>query len=315
VVVGFGAFGWGDTVFNVEGSKLREFSRDIDMRPGINLITRVTGSLDTLKGIVTWEFRSLNPTNLFLEEDPFIGFLPPNKKSPEGEGFVSFSVGLKKELVTNSVITNQAEIIFDQNKPIITNQYTNKLDTDLPESRIYPLEAAIDSRFPLAWTGSDKGSGVAGYTIFVLENDTLLYPWKTRTTNLMEDFEGKVGSRYKFYSIATDNVKKKKKTPDSYDAQTTVTVDVEQFEKEKASLNIWPNPAKDYLNVTFKNAPCGMYVVEIINTSGLALHSRLYSDVELFNGLSINTEELSSGQYILRVVFGNKTETRKIVIQ
>lgn len=312
---GFGSFGWGDTVFNVSGSKLREFSLDIDMRPSINLITRVSGSLDSINGIVSWEFRSLNPTTLYLEEDPYVGFLPPNKKSPEGEGFVSFSVGLKKELATNSVITNRAEIIFDQNKPIITNQYSNKLDTDLPESRIYPLDATIDSRFPLAWTGSDKGSGVAGYTIFVLENDTLLYQWKTLSTKLTDDFEGKVGSRYKFYSIATDNVSLVEKTPGSYDAQTTVTVDVEQFEKEKSSLNIWPNPAKDFLNVTFKNAPCGMYVVEIINTSGLAVHSRLYSDVDLFNGLRINTEEISSGQYILRVVFGNKSETRKIMIQ
>lgn len=312
---GFGSFGWGDTVFNVSGSKLREFSRDIDMRPGINLITRVSGSLDTIKGIVSWEFLSLNPTTLYLEEDPFVGFLPPNKKSPEGEGFVSFSVGLKKELGTNSVIKNRAEIIFDQNKPIITNQYINKLDTDLPESRIYALDATTDSRFPLAWTGSDKGSGVAGYNIFVLENDTLLYIWKANTTVLMDDFEGKVGSNYKFYSIATDNVSLVENTPDSYDAQTTVTVDVELFEKEKVNLDVWPNPVNDKLNIAFKGAPCGMYVVELINSGGVAVHSRLYSDSDFNHGVEIDASDFPSGNYLLRVVFGNKSETRKIMIQ
>jgi PKD repeat protein len=312
---GFGSFGWGDTIFNVSGSKLREFSRDIDMRPAIDLITRVSGSLDTIKGIVTWEFRSLNPTTLYLEEDPFIGFLPPNSNSPEGEGFVSFSVGLKKELTTNAIIKNRAEIIFDQNEPIITNQYSNKLDTDLPESHIYPLDATTDSRFPIAWTGSDKGSGVAGYTIYVLENDTLLYAWKTKTTTVMDDFEGNVGSRYKFYSVATDNVSLIEKTPDSFDTQTLVTVDVEQFKKDKGNLQVWPNPANDKLNLVFKGAPCGMYVVELMNSGGVAVHSRLYSDSDFYHGVIIDVSEFPSGYYLLRVIFGNKSETRKIMIQ
>jgi PKD repeat protein len=312
---GFGSFGWGDTVFNISGNKLREFSRDIDMRPELELITRVSGSLDTITGIVTWEFHSLNPANLFPEEDPFIGFLPPNKKSPEGEGFVSFSVGLKKELTTHAKIMNKASIVFDQNKPILTNEFVNTLDLDKPESRIYPLDANTGSNFQLAWTGSDKGSGVAGYTIFVLENDTLLYPWKTKTSTLMENFEGKVGSRYKFYSIATDNVSLVEQTPDSYDTQTLVTVDVEQFEKEKINLQVWPNPVKDKLSVVFKGAPCGMYVVELVSTAGVAVHSNLYSDIEFSKGIEIDASGFTPGHYLLRVVFGNKSETRKILIQ
>jgi PKD repeat protein len=313
---GFSSFGWGDTILNSLGNKLKEFSMDVDLRPGINLITRVSGKLDTLTGIVKWEFLSLNPETMNLEEDPFIGFLPPNVSSPEGEGFVSFSVGLKKELGTNAEIRNKASIVFDANKPIITNEYLNTLDLDVPESRVYQLKETLENHFLLEWTGSDKGSGVQYYSIYVLENDTLLYPWLINTTALSAPFEkGEIGSNYKFYSIATDNVSLIENTPDDYDAATTITVDVEEFNRVKEKLSVWPNPVKENLQVSLKNAPCGVYVVELISTSGSAIHSRLYNEMELQNGVNINVTDCAPGQYVLRIVFGNKTETRKIVVQ
>jgi len=251
-----------------------------------------------------------------LEEDPFIGFLPPNNSSPQGEGFVSFSVGLKKELATNAEIRNKASIVFDTNKPIITNDYLNTLDLDAPQSHVFPLKETLENHFLLEWTGSDIGSGVQHYTIYVLENDTLLYPWIRNTTALSAPFEvGETGSTYKFYSIATDNVSLIENTPNDYDATTTITVDVEEFDGAKENLTVWPNPVKDNLKVSLGNAPCGMYVVELISTNGSVKHSQLYSDMELQNGININVANCTPGQYILRVVFGNRNETRKIVVQ
>jgi hypothetical protein len=288
---------------------------DIDLRPEINLITRVSAKLDTLTGIIRWEFLSLNTSTLDLEEDPDLGFLPPNNKSPEGEGFVSFTVGLKKELKTNAEIRNKASIVFDTNEPIITNEYLNILDLDEPESSVYPLGETTDSRFPVSWTGTDKGSGIQGYSIYVLENDTLLKSWRINTNETSAIFEGEVGSNYKFFSLAIDNVNLSEINTGRYDASTTITVDVEEFDLMKDKLTVWPNPVKDNLNVTFNNAPCGMYVVELISTSGLVVHSRLYSDIMLQNGLNISVADCAPGQYVLRIVFGNRTETRKIVVQ
>ena len=124
-----------------------------------------------------------------------------------------------------------------------------------------------------------------------------------------------MGSTYKFYSIATDNVSLLENSPADYDATTTITVDVEEFERAKENLAVWPNPVKDNLKVSFSNAPCGMYVVELVGTNGSVKHSRLYGDLELQNGVNINVADCTPGQYVLRVVFGNKTETRKIVVQ
>ena len=314
-VFGFGAFGWGDTIFSPPGNKLKEFSMDIDLRPELDLITRVSGKMDTLTGVVKWEFLSLNPETMNLEEDPFIGFLPPNVTSPQGEGFVSFSVGLKEELGTNDEIRNQASIVFDANEPIITNEYLNTLDLDVPQSQVYPLEATINRDFQVDWAGADVGSGVGSYTIYVLENDTLLYPWLANTTEITAQFSGQVGSTYKFYSLATDNVGHREEAPNDYDAQTTVVVNLEEFERVKEELMVWPNPVKDNLQVSLINAPCGVYVVELVNITGSVKHSQLYEDRQLQNGISVNISDCPSGQYVLRVVFGNKTKTRKVVVQ
>ena len=51
--------------------------------------------------------------------DPSIGFLPPNNGST-GQGFVSFTVRVKQGVETLTRIDAEADIIFDQNEPIVT---------------------------------------------------------------------------------------------------------------------------------------------------------------------------------------------------
>ncbi len=312
---GFGAFGWGDTIFNPVGNSLKEFSMDIDMRPGINLITRVSGKVDTTSGVATWEFISLNPETMNLEEDPFTGFLPPNVTSPEGEGFVSFTVGLKSDLGTNDEIKNKAKIVFDANEPIFTNEYLNTLDLEAPESQVFSLEGNTGNRFTVSWTGSDNGSGIRDYSVYVMENDTNLYEWQSRTPETSAFFEGEVGSTYKFYSIATDNVNHVEAEPGQYDTQTTVLVDAKGFELIKEELTVFPNPADDIIRISLNNAPCGMYAVEMVGANGSLYHSQLYDDFEMQEGIAIDVEKYDPGPYVLRVIYGNKTVSRKLMIQ
>jgi PKD repeat protein len=312
---GFTSFGWGDTVIAMQGKQLKEFSRDIDLRPALPLITRVSGKLDTISGIIRWEFLSLNPGTMDIEEDPFIGFLPPNNTNHAGEGFVSFYVGVREELKTNDVLKNRASIVFDANEPILTNEYINTLDTDLPFSRVNSLEATTKDYFTVSWSGTDKGSGVGAYTIYVLENNTLLMPWKWRTKETSAVFVGAVGSNYRFYSIATDNVSLYEDDPDGFDAFTTVTVDVEAFEMLKQELKVYPNPASERVTVLFPNAPCGAYVVEMRSVTGQVIVSELHDDYTLANGLNLNVRGLRPGQYFLQIIYGNKRESRTILIK
>lgn len=312
---GFGAFGWGDSIFSPLGNQLSEFSMDIDMRPQMNLITRVSAKFDAATGIIRWEFLSLNPETMALEDDPFIGFLPPNVSSPEGEGFVSYSVGTKNEMANKAEIRNQANIVFDANKPIVTNEYLNTLDLIAPESRVLQLDETISGTFEVSWAGSDQGSGVKHYTIYVMENDTAMYAWMQNTTKTSAEFLGEIGSTYKFYSIATDNVGHEENAPADYDARTTIVVGAEDFEWAKQELTVWPNPVSDKLQIKLENAPCGTYRVELIALNGTVSKSFECEDMDLKSGIDINVSECKPGQYILRVALGNQLETRKITVQ
>jgi hypothetical protein len=248
------------------------------------------------------------------EDDPFSGFLPPNNSNGAGEGFVSFSVGLKPGLKTASKIKNRASIVFDANQPILTNEYVNTLDTDFPLSSVLPLESTTDSRFPVIWSGNDIGSGIAGYSVFVLENDTLLKPWILNTTLTTSEFEGQVGSKYRFYSLATDNVSLTEKES-GYDAQTTVTVHSEEFDLIKEELQVYPNPAVEKLVVRLRNAPCGMYVVELTRIDGYVHHSELYPDMMVQQGITLDLTGCSPGSYVVRVVYGDRNIARKVLIR
>ena len=311
----FGAFGWSDTIITPPGNDLNKFSMDIDLRPNMQLITRVSGKLDTIKGIIQWEFLSLNPETMEYEEDPFIGFLPPNKTSPEGEGFVSFSVGLKKELKTDDEIRNKASIVFDANDPIITNEYVNTIDEEVPQSRVLPLEATNKNNFKVEWLGSDLGSGIKDYTIYVLEDDTIHYPWLVQTTETSAYFNGEVGHRYKFYSIAADHVGFTESSPAQYDAQTSIIVGNEELENTKGKLLVWPNPAKENIVVYLNNAPSGRYQIDLFNAFGLRLCSSIHNETQLMRGIEMNVSKYPAGQYLIKMTSGNKIETKKVIIK
>ena len=52
-------------------------------------------------------------------DDPRTGFLPPNNGTT-GQGYVTFTVRLKKNLPSLTRIDAKASIYFDKNEPIVT---------------------------------------------------------------------------------------------------------------------------------------------------------------------------------------------------
>ncbi len=311
---GFGSFGFGDTIISLSGTGLTSYSVDIDLRPDIPVIARASGTLDETTGIITWEFYSLDPSTMMPVEDPFIGFLPPNISPPEGEGFVSYHVGLKQNLTTNTEIKNQAVIIFDANEPIVTNEYKNVLDIDVPESHVSALSPEMDQvTFTVSWTGNDVGSGINTYSVWVLVNDTLLTPWKVDETGTSAQFTGKTGYNYKFYSIARDNVSWIEDAPYNYDAETTV-VGITEVDDTDAWLLVFPNPAKGKINLRMKRTSGQVYEVEMQDVVGKVIYHQSFRADHLSKGISIDLNTCHSGTYILRVTSEDKSYMRKIVV-
>ena len=183
---------------------LREFSTDVDLRPANNLLARVSASLNPASGLITWRFRSIDPATGLPTTDPLAGFLPPNRTAAEGEGRVLFALKARNQLAMGTEIRNKASIIFDANSAIVTPEWLNTLDNAKPGSQVLALGAQSAATFQVKWSGTDQGSGIRDYTIFVSDNAGAYTAWQSQTTATQADYSGTAGHTYAFYSIARD---------------------------------------------------------------------------------------------------------------
>ena len=194
----------------------------VDLRPDNNLIVRVQAGLDNATGLVTWRFQSIDPLTGELTADPIAGFLPPNVNAPEGDGGVTFSVR-PKDNSTEVTVDNKARIIFDANDPIDTNTWHNQLDFNSPQSRVTALPATSESKsVDVSWSGTDVGSGIATYSVFVSKNGGAFESWLSDVTQTSAKYFGESGQTYAFYSVAKDNAGNVEAAPITPDAQTYI---------------------------------------------------------------------------------------------
>ncbi len=127
-----GAVKVGDTLIQLPGD-LKTYTGYVDFRKrGRDYILEIKAGLDMNTGIATWVFTTLDPETMVLTTDPYAGFLPPNETSPEGQGSIFFDIKLKEHLPHGTTIKNRAYIYFDINAPIITNTWSNYIDTVQP---------------------------------------------------------------------------------------------------------------------------------------------------------------------------------------
>ena len=174
-------FSLGPLSFNsatlVPASGIQQFNGGIDLRPQQNLVVTINAILNKATGLLTWLFASIDPDTGQLTERPDAGFLPPNVNPPQGQGSVAFTVEAKQGLASGTIVCNQAGIVFDVNAPIATPQWCNTIDSLPPASQVAPLPATQSwLSFPVQWSGSDAGSGIADDTIFVSKDGTKPMP-------------------------------------------------------------------------------------------------------------------------------------------
>jgi hypothetical protein len=197
-----------------------------DLRPEQDLLVRVEASLDRTSGLLTWRFTSLDPATGLPPQDPLRGFLPPNVTPPEGSGSVIFTVQPHASLPTGTEIRNRARITFDFNPPIETQQWLNTLDDASPTSQVHQLTATqTATAFTVAWSGSDEGAGIEGFSVFVSEDSDTFTPWLLDTPLTSATFSGSPGKSYTFYSIARDFTGHREAAPIVADAMTQIPPD------------------------------------------------------------------------------------------
>ncbi|MES2763421.1 MAG: T9SS type A sorting domain-containing protein [Bacteroidota bacterium] len=79
-----------------------------------------------------------------------------------------------------------------------------------------------------------------------------------------------------------------------------------------ATFTIFPNPAKDFINVKLNNQNKNECKIEIINSIGQITETlSLGNDPEISNNISISN--LSSGIYFIKTTLGDKSSVRKLI--
>ncbi len=219
----FGNIAFGNTVVSVP-SGLTSYSAQVDLTATLGIDVDITASFNTLTGLATWTFTSIDPATKDVPADPLAGFLPPDQANGEGLGFVDYTIQPMANVVTGNTIGAQATVVFDQNAPISTVQIINTIDNGLPTSHVDPLPATAPPSFTVAWSGADDpgGSGVASYSVYVSDDGGSYTAFQTATTATSAVFTGQVGHTYGFYSVATDQVGNVQETPTAAQATTTV---------------------------------------------------------------------------------------------
>lgn len=230
--------GWGDQLVVVPANT-GHFETNVPVSYlGTNFEVQIEAGLRAASGQAYAIFRSIDPTT-GLPPAVNIGFLPPENGTGRGMGHVSYTIRARTNLVTGTQIRNVAQISFDNQPPIATNQRDphnpaagtdpakeclNTIDVVAPTSQVLPLgDTNRQTQFLVQWTGQDDagGSGVATYDVLVSDNGGPWVLW-TNTAATSAVYRGLDNRAYAFYSVARDQAGLVETAPALADAVTRV---------------------------------------------------------------------------------------------
>jgi len=230
-----GDFGFGEFYFDVPDGR-SWYAQRLDLTETLGILLDVSAGVDVVTGQAFWQFTSIDPATGMIPDDPARGFLPPNMTSPEGQGFVTYTVTPRTDALSGSVIDSAATIVFDTNEPMDTPPIFNTLDAEAPETVVNPLDPQQSvASFPVTWAGADRpgGSALRGYTIYVSTDGGPAEVWLADTQATQATFVGQDDHIYAFYAASRDNAGNVERlvlsTPDAVTA-TPQTNDVPELE-------------------------------------------------------------------------------------
>ena len=208
-----GNFGFGDYTFEVP-SMASQYSQRLDLVDSLGVWLDVTAGIMVPDNYAYWIFQSIDPTT-GLPPVGNLGFLPVNDtlNPGNGEGYVTFTINPRNNIVTGDEINEQANIVFDQNDTVPTNIYTNRFDAVAPSSVLVGDTTGVGETGILnfSFTASDDtdGSGVDYINLYVnIDNTDYELVGKVDPDTVYQYHMG-LGSQFEFIGCAIDHVENK----------------------------------------------------------------------------------------------------------
>lgn len=297
------------------------FTTTVDLRPEKDMRLHISAQLerndDENFARVQWILTTLEPTRDELPENPMTGFLPPNETAPEGEGSVRFYIRPFENLPDGTRISNHAEIVFDSNQPIVTPVWTNTLDFSAPSSEVMAVEATDTAGvYVVTWDGSDAGSGIRQYGIFVQQDDGPFELWKeSRETSGI--FRGEPDTHYGFFAMAIDRVGNVEPGKTKAEAFTPGTVSVSEIDLPQvfALHSNYPNPFNPVTVIPFDLPEEAWVRIAIYDVLGRRVYTVVNEQMQAGrHTVTFDAARLSSGAYIYRIEAGTFVESQKMLL-
>ena len=244
--------------------------------------------------------------------------LPPNKTPPEGEGFVTFTVDLKKNLLSGTEIKNRATIVFDINPPITTNTWKNVLDTIAPKTIMNAIKYANgDSIINISCTSNDNvnGSGAGKYAFFAsVNNEPFKSIGESFQNSIYYPVSQKVKNNYRFYALASDNVSNAEQVVPQLVELKSIPLSGQLYEPFNGTIKIYPNPTSGIVSAGFTVADRSevefkLYSVsgELIKTTGSVWYESGRHQIQA------DLSNVQKGIYFAQIIVRKKIETFKVI--
>jgi hypothetical protein len=281
-----GDFGFGNFTFSVPPN-ISYYTERLDLRDSLGIYLDVMAGLDVNTREVFWNFITIDPATGLPPNDPTMGFLPVNDSlTHRGEGYVTLTFRPDENDITGDSIQSFAEIKFDINDPLNTNNWVNSIDAFPPSSTVDSLPPVIDSTtINITFTGQDDpgGCGISKYQLWFSKDNGPFEQFGEYTAGSAAQFTGIPFSTYGFFSRAVDHVGNTEPMKTNPDVTTTLgnlqknlhlTVFLEALYTDNSTMN----QAMDENGPHFGPGIADKVIVELHNVTN-------YSSIEYSSGL------------------------------
>lgn len=185
------------------------YASRLDVRDSLKIFVDVTAGLEVTKQQAFWTFASIDPETGFAPWQSDLGVLAVNDSTHVGEGFVNFRLRPYEGMETGDTISFAANIVFDTNDTIPTNNWRVTIDAGKPTSKVSSSPIENDyTKYRLSFAGEDdkNGCGIKQYHLFVADNMGTYQETAICLPDSVIDFNVEPGRQYKLFSIAEDRV-------------------------------------------------------------------------------------------------------------
>lgn len=165
--------------------------------------------LDRAERTAHWEITLVDPATGLPHAYPGAGFLPPEPGGDDagaGQGWATVSFATDPGAASGMTVAAQAEIVFDTNEPISTNEWTNRLDGTAPTASISAAATTEIGRTVTVSLDDAGGSGAGLVDIYRSVDGGSWLPWLYQVKPGTKVLLGTAGQQVELRARAVDQV-------------------------------------------------------------------------------------------------------------